>query len=43
MRTAVRWVGALVGAILVLYIGGTCVEVTTGVFLDPMWNAPLEE
>ena len=40
---ALRWIGALLGAIAVLYIGGACVEMTTGVFLDPMWDAPIEE
>ena len=40
---ALRWLGALVGAILILYLGGACVELVTGDFLDPMWDAPIEE
>lgn len=40
---AARWVGAFIGAILLLLVGGTCVQTVTSSFLDPMWNAPIEE
>jgi len=41
--TAARWLGALLGAILIVLVGGACVNVATGFFLDPMWNAPYDD
>ncbi len=38
-----RWAGAFIGALLILFVGGACVEYVTSIFLDPMWEAPLEE
>ncbi len=38
-----RWAGAFIGALLILFVGGACVKAITGVFLDPMWEAPLDE
>ena len=38
-----RWVGAFIGAVLLLAVGGACVQYATSFFLDPMWNAPLPE
>jgi hypothetical protein len=38
-----RWVGAFIGALLILFVGGSCVRYVTGFILDPFWEAPLEE
>ena len=43
MKAVARWIGALVGALAILYFGGACVEFASGFFLDPMWDAPIEQ
>ena len=39
---AARWIVAFLGALLLLFAGGACVEYVTGIFLDPMWEAPID-
>ena len=43
MTSKLRFVVAPIVAIVVLYYGVACVSWATSWFLDPMWNAPVEE
>lgn len=38
-----RWSAAALAALFIVFWGARCVDVASGWFLDPLWNAPLEE
>jgi len=37
-----RWAVAALGALLITWLGMTCVGRVSGYFLDPLWNSFLE-
>ncbi len=38
-----RWPAAALVALFIVFWGARCVDVASGLFLDPLWNAPLED